>query len=64
MAVVSGEPQVRGLMHESQAARRLRVARLDPTRNDVRFKPGDEVLLDNGDLLAAAVARQAVPALD
>ena len=41
MAVVSDE--VRGLMHESQAARK---ARWDPTRRDVRFKPGDEVLLD------------------
>ena len=41
MSVVTDE--VRSLMHESQAARK---ARLDPTRRDVRFKPGDEVLLD------------------
>ena len=41
MSLVRGE--VRGLMLESQLARK---ARLDPHRRDVQFKPGDEVLLD------------------
>jgi hypothetical protein len=41
MSLVTGE--VRGLMLESQLARK---ARLDPHRRDVQFKPGDEVLLD------------------
>ncbi len=41
MSLVTGK--VRGLMLESQLARKTR---LDPHRSDVQFKPGDEVLLD------------------
>ncbi len=41
MSLVKGEAQ--DLMKESQLARK---ARLDPHRSDVRFKPGEEVLLD------------------